>query len=326
MKKKNSRVEGKTVKVKRQDIRIPLDFYNRLKQIAVEKFNAHVHHRSGEPVITPTLLKLAELGIEYLESGLADKNNEFATTEVFKRLENIEQRYSDNNNDIVSEELTERIKSLEKQLADINTDKLDKELANRIEVIEQKLSNNNNDNIRDRIVKRLDTIEQNLNDNNDDKLSQKLTERLAIVEKQLADINTDNNPLISNEKADTSQTITIKANEEEKPLSPELDDKNNDINNDNIENFYSGVKEAFSTSNDPDDNDKLEQENLESPEPIAIAPEQTGLTDLQLADEFGVNPSMVKRWRTGSSKPRGNNAKRLKQWEVKGDRWYKKIN
>ncbi len=325
MKKKNSRVEGKTVKVKRQDIRIPLDFYDRLKHIAVERFNAHVHHRSGEPVITPTLLKLAEYGIEYLESGLADKNPEFATTEVFKRLENIEQRYSDNNNDNVTEELADRVKSLEKQLADNNTDKLAKELANRIEqLIEQKLLDNNNDNISDRILKRLDNIEQSLDDNNNDKLSQELIERLAIVEKQLADINADNKVRISNEKADTGETITIKVDEEEKPLSPQLDDKNPDINDDNIETFYSGVKEAFSTSNAPDDKDKVEQENLEIPEPIAIAPEQTGLTDKQLADFFGVNPSMVKRWRTGSSKPRGNNAFRLKQWEVKDDRWFSK--
>ena len=98
-----------------------------------------------------------------------------------------------------------------------------------------------------------------------------------------------------------------------------------DTYNDNIENFYSGVKGAFSTSNDPDESEKLDRENLETSDPIATA-EDTGLTDKQLADFFGVNPSMVKRWRTGSSKPRGNNAFRLKQWEVKGEIWHKKIN
>ena len=91
----NTRIEGKTVKVKRQDIRIPLDFYNRLKQIAVEKFNAPIHHRSNEPAITPTLLKLAELGIEYLESGLADSNTDIIPNQLLDRLESLERKLND---------------------------------------------------------------------------------------------------------------------------------------------------------------------------------------------------------------------------------------
>lgn len=51
---------------------------------------------------------------------------------------------------------------------------------------------------------------------------------------------------------------------------------------------------------------------------------EKGLTDCELASIFGVSKSIVKRWRLGSSKPRGNNLKRLKNWEVKGDLWYKK--
>lgn len=51
---------------------------------------------------------------------------------------------------------------------------------------------------------------------------------------------------------------------------------------------------------------------------------EKGLTDFELASLFGVSKSIVRRWRLGSSKPRGNNLKRLKDWEVKGDRWYKK--
>lgn len=51
---------------------------------------------------------------------------------------------------------------------------------------------------------------------------------------------------------------------------------------------------------------------------------EKGLTDFELASLFGVSKSIVKRWRLGSSKPRGNNSKQLTNWEVKGDRWYKK--
>ena len=287
MKKKNTRVEGKTVKVKRQDIRIPLDFYNRLKQIAVKRFNAPIHHRSKEPAITPTLLKLAELGIEYLESGLADKKTEIATTEIFKRLENLEQSQSDN-----------------------NTDNFTGQLADRIKIIEQKIADNNTDKIAKKVLKRIENIEQRLNDINTDKFSKELVERLEVVENRLAD---------------NSQTIPIEL-EQEKPLSPQTADSNDD----NIEDFYSGVKEVFSTSNDPDGSDKSAPIAQVSPDqtdknlaPIATV-EETGLTDEQLADEFGVNTSVVRRWRTGASKPRGNNLKRLKQWEVRGDRWFPK--
>ncbi len=315
MKKKDSRIEGKTVKVKRQDIRIPIDFYNRLKKIAVERFNAPIHHRSNEPAITKTLLKLAELGIEYLESGLtSDKKTEIITTEVLKRLDNLESNKDDNNNDKIGSELAERIETLEQKIADKSQDKITKKL-----------------------LKRIDDIEQLLNDINNDKNHRELAGRLEILEKQLAEINTDTITEIAEQKTEVIEQQEIDEALTTESKQSETTDNNNDIYNDNIETFYSGVKDAFSSSNDPDnkpddenktdiiDRSELDQTNIETSTPTAVI-EQTGLTDKELADEFGVNPSMVKRWRTGTSKPRGNNAKHLKQWEVKSDLWFKKIN
>ena len=201
MKKKNTRIEGKTVKVKRQDIRIPLDFYNRLKKIAVERFNAPIHHRSNEPAISKTLLKLAELGIEYLESGLTtDKKTEIITTEVFKRLENLEQNQSDNNNDSLIDELTDRIKTMEQKIADKNPDK-----------------------ITNKLLKRIDDLERRFNDINTDKSSEISNQKAKVVEQQEVD-----------------KTLTTKPQQEEKYLSPQLEDNNHDRYNDNIEDFYSG--------------------------------------------------------------------------------------
>ncbi|MDJ0727540.1 MAG: helix-turn-helix transcriptional regulator [Prochloraceae cyanobacterium] len=313
--KKNSRVEGKTVKVKRQDIRIPIDFYNRLKKIAVERFNAPIHHRSNEPAITKTLLKLAELGIEYLESGLtADKKTEIITTEVLKRLDNLESNQSDNNNDNLTGKLVERIETLEQKITDKSQDKVSKKL-----------------------LKRIDSLERRLNDINNDKNHQELTDRLEILEKQLAEINTDTKAEIPEQKAEVIEQQEMDETVTKEPKQSENADNNNDIYNDNIETFYSGVKDAFSSSNDPDnkpddekktdiiDKPELDKTNIEIPTPTAVIKE-TGLTDKQLAEEFGVSPTMIKRWRTGSSKPRGNNAKRLKQWEFRGDLWYKKTN
>ncbi len=311
MKKKDSRIEGKTIKVKRQDIRIPIDFYDRLKKIAVERFNAPIHHRSNEPAITKTLLKLAELGIEYLESGLtADKKTEIITTEVLKRLDNLESNQSDNNDNLASE------------------------LAERIETLEQKITDKSQDKISKKLLKRIDDIERRLNDINNDKNHRELTDRLEILEKQLAEINTDTKAEIADHKAEVIEQQEIDEALTTEPEHSEKADNNRGIYNDNIETFYSGVKDAFSSSNDPDnkpddenktDRPELDKTNIEIPTPTT-AIEETGLTDKQLADEFGVSPTMVRRWRTGSSKPRGNNLKRLKQWEVKGDLWYKKIN
>ncbi len=313
MKKKDSRIEGKTVKVKRQDIRIPIDFYNRLKKIAVKRFNAPIHHRSNEPAITKTLLKLAELGIEYLESGLtADKKTEIITTEVLKRLDNLESNQADNNND-----------------------NLVSELAERIEILERKITDNSQDKITKKLLKRIDDIEQSLNDINNDKKNRELTDRLEILEKQLAEINTDTKTEIPEQKAEVIEEQEIDEAVTTEPKQSETGDNNNDIYNDNIKTFYSGVKDAFSSSNDPDnkpddenktdiiDKPELDKTNIEIPTPTA-AIEEMGLTDNQLADEFGVSPTMIRRWRTGSSKPRGNNAKRLKQWEIKGDFWFPK--
>ena len=249
----------------------------------------------------------------YLESGLtSDKKTEIITTEVLKRLDNIEFIQADNNDDNLLSELAERIETLEQKIADKSQDKVSKKL-----------------------LKRIDALEQSLNDINNDKNHQELTDRLEILEKQLAEINTDTKAEIAEQKAEVIEQQEIDEALTTEPEQSEIDDNNNDIYNDNIETFYSGVKDAFSSSNDPDnkpddesktdiiDQPELDETNIEIPTPTAVI-EETGLTDKQLADEFGVNPTMIRRWRTGSSKPRGNNAKRLKEWEVKRDRWFLK--
>ncbi|MGF1489646.1 MAG: helix-turn-helix domain-containing protein [Prochloraceae cyanobacterium] len=229
---KNARIEGKTVKVKRQDIRIPIDFYNRLKKIAVERFNAHVHHRSGEPTITPTLLKLAELGIEYLESGLADKKTEITTTEVFKRLENLESNNTDNNTDKFLKELLSRIEAIENNLNDNNADTIPNTIGDRLSALEQSLKDNNStnkkledrikvleqqlaNNIPDRVLDRVESLERQLNDSNTDNIWKELTARLERLEKNLADNNnTDIIPLKKLlEEVEEQQEINYSATE-----------------------------------------------------------------------------------------------------------------
>lgn len=56
-------------KYNRLDIKIPIDIYNQVSEIAVNSFDAKIHHISNKPEITPTLLYLLELGIESFLGG-----------------------------------------------------------------------------------------------------------------------------------------------------------------------------------------------------------------------------------------------------------------
>lgn len=59
----------------RIDLRIDDDLLLEIQEIAKNRFNAKVHHISKNPEITPTLIKLIQYGIKYLESGLNPDSN-----------------------------------------------------------------------------------------------------------------------------------------------------------------------------------------------------------------------------------------------------------
>ncbi|WP_036487285.1 hypothetical protein [Myxosarcina sp. GI1] len=79
-----------TDKVTRVDIRLPNELYDQISAIAVDQFHAKIHHRSGKPEVTPTILKLIELGIGQLESSLSDV--EETDTELKERVRDLDTR------------------------------------------------------------------------------------------------------------------------------------------------------------------------------------------------------------------------------------------
>ena len=85
----NQRQKGN---VKRTDIRIPLPLYEELQKIAVERFNAPIHHISGKPEISSTLLELVRYGIQYLQLGLTAPYTDRVPDNINQRLEAIEQQ------------------------------------------------------------------------------------------------------------------------------------------------------------------------------------------------------------------------------------------
>ena len=230
----------------------------------------------------------------------------------------------------LGKDLDNRIKTLER-LADNNADAIPDEILERLESLERKLADNNTDTIPNKLTDRIKKVEQQLTENNADTIR---------LKEELTENNTDNMPLeeteaVKHEKIDKSG-IERSEDEDLKP-SPQLPtntDNNDDINADKSIDFHSGVKEELSSSNDPDPNSNKEREGdkpEESPSsdepvetPTSTTIEETGLTDSELALKLGVNASTVNRWRTGRSKPRGLNLQHLKQWEAKGDRWFKK--
>ena len=60
----------KTDEITRVDVRIPNDLYNEIQAIAIEHFNAKIHHRSNKPEVTPTILELIKIGIAHLDTTL----------------------------------------------------------------------------------------------------------------------------------------------------------------------------------------------------------------------------------------------------------------
>ncbi len=56
--------------VTRVDIRIPNHLYSQIQKIAINHFNAKIHHRSNKPEVTPTILELIQIGIAHIESTL----------------------------------------------------------------------------------------------------------------------------------------------------------------------------------------------------------------------------------------------------------------
>ena len=77
--------------VTRVDIRIPNHLYSRIQSIAVEHFNAKIHHRSNKPELTPTILELIQIGIAHLEANLPVAD-ESVTDELKKQIDDLDTR------------------------------------------------------------------------------------------------------------------------------------------------------------------------------------------------------------------------------------------
>ena len=84
-----------TEKIIRVDLRIPKELYERIQTIAVSKYRAKIHHRSGQPEISPTVLELIKIGITHLEStkqAIEESTKKTAGKELGEQIEQLDLR------------------------------------------------------------------------------------------------------------------------------------------------------------------------------------------------------------------------------------------
>jgi hypothetical protein len=106
----------------RIDVRFPDEIYEAIKSIA-QKDGAKIHHRSGEIILTPTVVKLIRIGISHLsddyqislsDTHLSDNLTSRVVAKLARRLSSFEQELSD---------LKKLVTTLSDRLPDRSTDK-----------------------------------------------------------------------------------------------------------------------------------------------------------------------------------------------------------
>ena len=82
-------------KIVRVDIRIPKEIYERIQAIAVSRYRAKIHHRSGKPEVGPTILELIKMGITQVEAEVADSVEWELTEEIREKIQELDSRLTE---------------------------------------------------------------------------------------------------------------------------------------------------------------------------------------------------------------------------------------
>ena len=99
----------RTENVTRVDIRIPNELYDEIQAIAVNHFNAKIHHRSHKPEVTPTILELIKIGIAHLDTTLPI-TNEAVDSNLQKQIEQLDSRLTEVENKLSETNVTAPIR------------------------------------------------------------------------------------------------------------------------------------------------------------------------------------------------------------------------
>ncbi|NJS42301.1 hypothetical protein HC766_09325 [Candidatus Gracilibacteria bacterium] len=69
--------------IKRCDVRIPIALFNQIEDIAVNRFNVPLYHKTGKPQVSSTIIELIKIGIATLNGDALPDN-----VDVDRKIEN----------------------------------------------------------------------------------------------------------------------------------------------------------------------------------------------------------------------------------------------
>ncbi|MDJ0718906.1 MAG: hypothetical protein QNJ54_32545, partial [Prochloraceae cyanobacterium] len=132
----------------RCDIRFPTDVYSSIEKLAIDHFQAPIHHRSRKPQVSATIVQLVQWGLEYFKQGLhvsdtlSDTASNNRAEQVIDTLTVLFSDYlSDNLPDKISDKMTNPIELISSSLSDNLPDKKsDKMVENISDTIPDKAS------------------------------------------------------------------------------------------------------------------------------------------------------------------------------------------
>ena len=90
-----------TEKIVRVDLRLPKEVYEQIQAIAVSRYRAKIHHRSGRPEVSPTILQLIKMGITQVEAELSDSTDTVSTEELIEQIEALDSRLTAMENSVM---------------------------------------------------------------------------------------------------------------------------------------------------------------------------------------------------------------------------------
>lgn len=136
-----ARQESKSTRI---DLRVPNELLEEIQQIALTRFNAPIHHISGKPEMTPTIIQLIQYGIKYLNS-YPDINPD----SIPLNPDNLPDTFLDKLSDKLSGKLSDKIPDT----ISINPDYLPDSFLDKLsDKVKEKLSGNIPDKLPDNIV------------------------------------------------------------------------------------------------------------------------------------------------------------------------------
>lgn len=200
----------------RLDVKLPIAVYEQVSEIAVNSFDAKIHHISNKPEITPTLIYLLELGIESFSNGneLSKKPNTDKYTdtipitdnEVKELIKNALMPMHERLNDLVT------VQSKIKELSEIvyrltNTDKhtdniYGHNLKNTIDIDSDTIIDTDSSLIAsdNNLTNKNISIQSYISDNISDTKKNDITEKSTLSESPIMPLNEDLGVNVANEE------------------------------------------------------------------------------------------------------------------------------